>query len=194
MEEVLSPSNLLRGRRVRLTALTKDDLRILARWYQDAEFLRLYDSRPAYPRSEAELANWLEELAKDQNTFAFAIRLLEGEELLGYLEIDGVDWQHGVCGLGLGFGDRANWGKGYGYEATQLGLKFAFHELNLHRVQVTIFGYNERSMALIERVGFQREGVYRERLQRDGQRHDMILYGLLRHEWEAGHQEAREQI
>ena len=176
--------NLFQGTQVRLTAFTKDDLPTMARWYQDAEFLRLYDSRPAHPRSETELGQWLEELRKDKNTFVFAIRLLEGQDLIGYLEIDGIDWQHGVCGMGLGIGDRANWGKGYGSEATKLALEFAFNELNMHRVQVTVFSYNTQSNILIEKMGFRKEGVFRERLWRDGQRHDMLLYGLLRPEWE----------
>ena len=65
-------------------------------------------------------------------------------------------------------------------------MRFAFDELNLHRVQLTVFSYNERAIALYEKLGFQREGVYREHLQRDGRRYDMYLYGLLRHEWEKG--------
>ena len=180
----MSPSDLLRGNRVRLTALTPDDLPTLAQWYQDAELLRLFDSRPAFPKAQTELALWLEEVNKAKDTFTFGIRLLDGDELLGYLELDEIDWQHGVCGLGVGIGDRVNWGLGHGFEAVKLGLQFAFHELNLHRVQVTVFAYNGPSLALFEKLGFQREGVYREFLQRDGQRHDMILYGLLRHEWQ----------
>jgi RimJ/RimL family protein N-acetyltransferase len=58
-------------------------------------------------------------------------------------------------------------------------------ELNLHRVQLTVFSYNERAIALYEKLGFQREGVYREFIQRDGRRYDMYLYGLLRREWKA---------
>ena len=46
--------------------------------------------------------------------------------------------------------------------------------------------YNERAIALYEKLGFQREGVHREHLQRDGRRYDMYLYGLLRSEWEKG--------
>ena len=64
-------------------------------------------------------------------------------------------------------------------------LRFAFNELNLHRVQLTVFEYNDRAVAVYERLGFQREGVYREALYRDGVRYDMYLYGLLRREWEA---------
>ena len=67
----------------------------------------------------------------------------------------------------------------------RLALKFAFDELNLHRVQLTVFAYNDRAIALYEKLGFQREGTFREFLHRDGARYDMYLYGLLRREWEA---------
>ena len=43
---------------------------------------------------------------------------------------------------------------------------------------------NERAIALYEKAGFRREGVFREFGQRDGRRYDMYLYGLLRPEWE----------
>ena len=52
-------------------------------------------------------------------------------------------------------------------------------------MQLTVFAYNERAIALYEKLGFVREGVYREFLARDGVRYDMYLYGLLRREWEA---------
>ena len=78
--------NLLRGDRIRLTALTSDDLPTMVRWFEDAEFMRLYDARPACPKSEAELARWLEELQKAKNGFAFAVRPLDGQDLIGYVE------------------------------------------------------------------------------------------------------------
>jgi len=177
--------NLLRGSRVRLAALTPDDLPVIARWYEDAEFMRLYDARAAVPKTKAELDQWLEDLHKSKEIVGFAIRPVDRDDLIGTLELDDILWPHGVCGLAIAIGDRANWGKGYGYEAAQLALAFAFDELNMHRVQVTVFTYNERSLALFEKLGFQREGVYREFLRRDGQRYDMILYGILDREWRA---------
>jgi RimJ/RimL family protein N-acetyltransferase len=176
-------AKLLCGDRIGLSALASSDIPTLARWYGDAGLMRLYDARPAYPKSEAELTQWLQELQKDKSTFAFAIRPVDSSDLIGYLELDGILWPHGVCGMSIAIGDRANWGKGYGYEAACLALAFAFGELNLHRVTATVFSYNERSIALFEKLGFRREGVYREFLQRDGKRHDMLLYGLLEREW-----------
>jgi RimJ/RimL family protein N-acetyltransferase len=59
--------------------------------------------------------------------------------------------------------------------------------MNLHRLQLTVLDYNARAIAMYERLGFQREGTYRELGLRDGRRYDMHLYGLLRPEWEAHH-------
>lgn len=178
--------NILHGERVRLTAVDKDDLPAIGRWFEDAGFARLFDAMPAAPKSQAELSRWLEDMQKDKNGFLFAIRPVDGQALLGYAELDGILWSNGTAWLGLGLGERDNWGKGYGAEAAQLVLNFAFSELNLRRVQLTVFSYNERAISLYENLGFVREGVYREYLQRDGRAYDMILYGLLRTEWRPG--------
>jgi RimJ/RimL family protein N-acetyltransferase len=179
---MLSPQ-LLAGRRVRLTALTSDDLPTIARWHQDADFMRLFDTRPAAPRAANTFESWLEEYNRSANGYLFAIRPIDGDELLGFLELEGVMWVHGHAWLSIAIGDPALQGQGYGTEALQLALRFAFQELNLHRVQLTVFSYNQRAIALYEKLGFQREGVYREHLQRDGMRYDMYLYGILRPEW-----------
>jgi len=131
------------------------------------------------------VSKWVEGAQKSTTGYLFAIRTLEGDDLLGFVEVNGILWNQGTAWLGIGVGDQENRGKGIGAEAMSLALRFAFHELNLHRVQLTVFAYNNRAIALYEKLGFQREGVYREFLHRDGLRYDMYLYGLLRREWEA---------
>ena len=184
-------TNILRGDNIRLTAVNKDDLPAIHRWYEDAGFARLFDAAPAAPKNETQLTRWLEDVQKDQSGFLFAIRPVDGQTLLGYVELDGIMWSNGNAWLGLGLGDRDNWGKGYGTEAIRLALNFAFNELNLHRIQLSVFSYNERALALYEKLGFVREGLFREHLRRDGQFYDMILYGLLRREWQAANSVAR---
>ncbi len=179
-----APTPLLRGHFVRLTALRLADIPTMAAWDQDSQLLRLYDARPARPRSEAELTEWVNDRRDDPNNVIFGIRRIDEETLLGTVELDGILWSHGVCGLGIAIGERANWGQGYGPEAAQLSLAFAFHELNLYRVTATVFAYNQRSISFVERLGFRREGAFREFIHRDGQRYDMLLYGLLRPEWD----------
>ncbi len=170
---------------IRLTALTREDLPIITHWYEDAAMQHLFDARPAAPRSLANLEQWLDGQRDAPDGVLFGIRRRADDALLGYVEIDGILWSHRVGWLAIVIGERAERHKGYGHAAMQLALRYAFDELNLHRVQLTVFSYNTAAIRLYERLGFQREGVYREFLERDGQRHDMYLYGLLRREWHA---------
>lgn len=179
-------ANLLRGNRVRLTALDKRDIPAIARWYEDAGYLRLQESRIALPLSREQVAADLERLEEADDTIVLAIRTVADERLIGTVGFFEIEWANRSAWLSLGIGDRADWGKGYGSEALALGLRYAYDELNFHRLSLTVFDYNERAIALYEKAGFQREGVFREFGQRDGRRYDMYLYGLLRREWASG--------
>lgn len=178
-------SSLWRGEKVRLTGLDKQDAGVIAAWYDDAGYLRLQESKLARPRSEAEMAADLERLRETKDQVVFGIRTMEGDELIGTVGFFEIEWANRTAWLGMGIGDRRHWEKGYGTEALGLGLGYAFNELNLHRISLTVFDYNERAIALYEKAGFKREGVFREFGQRDGKRYDMYLYGLLRPEWRA---------
>lgn len=177
-------SNLLRGEKVRLTAVANTDLPVISRWWADPDFLRLYNTAPATPRNEDQLSRRFDLSQTSSDVFLFAIRLLDDDRLIGLLEFDGVDWSNRTTFVSIGIGEVADRHLGYGQDAMTAALRFAFHELNLYRVCLTVFSYNEPAMALYERLGFVREGMYREHLERDGRRYDMVLYGLLRPEWE----------
>ncbi|MBI5667088.1 MAG: GNAT family N-acetyltransferase [Chloroflexi bacterium] len=176
-------STLFEGRKVRLFPLNPNDAAVLARWQADADYLRLLDSEPAFAKSEQQLADWLHDRRRGRDSYLFGIRTLDDDGLIGFVELGDILWTHRTSWLAIGIGDRAYRGQGCGYDAMRLVLDFAFKELNLHRVQLTVFEYNEPAIALYEKLGFRREGIYREFLQRDGQRYDMYLYGLLAHEW-----------
>jgi RimJ/RimL family protein N-acetyltransferase len=175
--------NLLRGEKVRLTAVTANDLPIITAWWADADFLRRYNTAPAVPRNEDQLSRRFDLSQTSNEAFLFAVRPPEGDDLLGLLELDGIDWSNRTTFLSIGIGAPEHRGRGYGHDAMRVALRFTFHELNLHRVCLTVFSYNEPAITLYERLGFTREGVYREHIERDGHRYDMYLYGLLRHEW-----------
>jgi RimJ/RimL family protein N-acetyltransferase len=176
-------SNLLRGEKVRLTAVTSQDASILTNWWADADFLRFYDSLPAYPKTEDQLVRRIDAGQDGRENFLFAIRPLATDELIGLFELDGIIWSHRTSGLSIGIGNSEHRRQGYATDAMRVGLSFAFNELNLYRVYLTVFSYNIAAIALYEKLGFIREGVSREHLERDGRRFDMIHYGILRHEW-----------
>ena len=182
--EHVNEATLLQGTKVQLTALRADDAETIARWYQDIEYLRLQDTNIAHPRNASTITTYLKEWNEASDTVAFGIRTVDKGALIGTTGLYEIEWANGVGWLGIGIGERAYWGKGYGSEALTLLLQYAFRELNFHRVQLTVVDYNKRAIAVYEKLGFKHEGVFREFGQRDGERYDMHLYGLLRSEWQ----------
>lgn len=176
--------DLLRGEHVYLSAVEDADLEVISDWTQNSDYLRLYDSRAAGPRTVADVSAEIRQMQRSESDFIFGLRRCEDELLVGLVGLDGISWTNGTAYLSIGIGEAGHRGQGYGREAMALLMRFAFDELNLHRLCLTVFSYNEAAMALYESLGFVREGVYREHLHRDGRRYDMILYGILRHEWE----------
>ena len=63
--------------------------------------------------------------------------------------------------------------------AARLFQRYLFHELGLHRLEMEVYGFNERAMAHAERIGFVREGVRRRAYWRNEQWVDGVLFGLL---------------
>lgn len=176
-------NGLLKGKKVRLTAINEEDVHTISKWYSDADFLRYFDKVPANPKSEQQLREWIRDSQASNSSFPFSIRSIDDDQMIGYIELSNIQWWNGTATLGIGVGETDNRGKGYGKEALKLLLDFAFNEINLHRVQLNVFSYNKEAIKLYEKVGFKREGVYREFIHRDSKRWDMYLYGILKHEW-----------
>ena len=103
--------------------------------------------------------------------------------MIGLVEIDGISYSNRFAWISIGFGADAERGKGYGFEALSMAINFAFNELNLERLQLNVISYNTAGIKLYEKLGFKKEGIYREAVLRDGVRSDLLLYGLLRREW-----------
>ena len=177
------------GNQVRLVPPNPEtDAGLFARWMRDSEFVRLMDTDPPRLMSIEKHKEWLEkELLDEQRSdeLFFMIQTLKGEKTIGLIGLDGIRWVHGEAWIGIGLGEREHWGKGYGTDAMQVIQRYAFDELNLHRLSLTVFAYNQRAIRSYEKAGFKVEGRAREFLNREGLRHDMIFMGILRDEWES---------
>lgn len=164
------------GKKVRLTSMKKGDLPTYRAWNSIESFGRYYNASPIREESEKNAEILIEE--HSDRTFRFAIRPIDSEDFLGLCAIEDIVWPHRVGWVSIALGPDYH-GKGYGKEAMELLINYAFNEVNLHRIQLSVFSYNDSAIKLYESLGFTHEGSFREWLQRDGKRHDMHLYGLL---------------
>ena len=176
---------LFRGKLVRLAPSTRDDAEVFARWSQDADYLRNLDTDYARPFSTESYIERFNPGRESPNSVVFHLRTLEDDRLIGFVAIDTIEWNNQVGLLAIGIGEPNYRGRGYGADALRLILRYAFDELNLHRVGLDVIANNAQAIQAYERVGFRQEGIQRDAVLRDGQRHGLMVMGILRHEWEA---------
>ncbi|RNF85937.1 GNAT family N-acetyltransferase [Montanilutibacter psychrotolerans] len=177
--DVLSPQE---GATVRLRAHRQADLDDFFALYSDPEVMR-YWSFPAWTHIEQARDRFASTLACDpQRLVCWAIAERDSDRLVGGVTLHSIDAAQGRAEIGYAL-RRPYWGRGMAGEAMRLAIAHAFDVLELRRIEADIDPRNGPSCRLIERLGFHREGLLRERWQVAGDLQDSAIYGLLAHEW-----------
>ena len=176
--------NLLVGEKIKLTSINEEDILELKKWHNDVSFMRNYDVVSAIPKNMEEVKEIISEAKECNTAYMFAVKNIEQKEFIGITGFENISWNNGTALIYIGIGEEKHRGQGHGKEALKLTIEFGFEELNFHIIYLTVLEYNEPAIKLYEKLGFKREGVYREFIHRDGRRYDMYLYGILRSEWE----------
>jgi len=148
-------------------------------WLNDAEVNR-YSRRRHVTQGRADAERFIAALG--DNEVVLKLMLLQGQRHVGNLQIGPIDWINRCGEIRILLGDRSVWGQGIGTEAVYLATKFMFGELGLHRVEAN--SCNPAFIRCVEKLGWRREGVLRQRLLSDhGEWMDYAWYGLLSSEF-----------
>ncbi|MCA9728762.1 MAG: GNAT family N-acetyltransferase [Candidatus Eisenbacteria bacterium] len=174
---------VLTGPRIILRPLRDADVEDLFEIYSHVEVMRYWTS-PAH-RERAETEKLVAEIRRGFEEgwlFEWGIADRTTDRVIGTATLFHVDWAHRRAEIGYALG-RAEWGAGYASEALTVLIGFAFEKLDLHRLEADADPRNERSLRVLARQGFRREGTQLERYWLLGEIQDAALLGLLRHEW-----------
>lgn len=179
---------MLTGKLVVLRAIERDDLKLIHKWQNDEEIMRLARSQPDHSISMEALTAELEKDLKGEETGIrrFAIQEKSSSRLIGWGSLTISRWakRYTTADLGLLIGEKEFWRKGYGTEVVSLLLKEAFEQLNLHRLGWWTYAENKGSISLAKKMGFKEEARLRETVFFDNQYHDTVVLGLLKNEYE----------
>jgi RimJ/RimL family protein N-acetyltransferase len=171
---------MLTGARVRLRAFEAADAETVWRWYQDHEFSVLDGN--IYGASLETIRAFVQSMgAPSYADASFAIETEHGA-LIGLVRLKRGAPEDGSADFGIAI-ERSHWNRSYGTDATRTILRFAFEEMDLHRVSLRVLNYNARALRCYEKCGFRIEGRARQARFRDGRRCDEILMGILQHEF-----------
>jgi RimJ/RimL family protein N-acetyltransferase len=181
-------TNYWQGKRIVLRQTEPSDWETHHRWNMDTDMMSNLDQL-IQPRSKEAAKIFADESSKKTPTgdqYHLEIELLKTQELIGSIGTNNVDTRNGHFRYGIGI-DRNFRKQGYASEAILLLLNFFFDELRYQKCNVDIASWNEGSISLHERLGFQKEGHIRRTVFRQGQYFDSLLYGLTVEEWREKH-------
>lgn len=170
------------GEKIYLAPVEVDDLNHYLKWMNDQEVTRFLNTR--FPLNRDVEKELLESMVREEDTIVLGIHLKETDKLIGGIGLHKIQQVDRCATFGIVIGDKEEWSKGYGTEATELIVNYGFQTLNLNRIELEVFAYNERGINCYEKVGFMREGARRQARFCDGEYYDVILMGILRQEWE----------
>lgn len=178
---------MLTGKRILLRALEREDLKVIHKWQNDEDVMRLARSEPDHMISMEALTAEIEKniRGEDQMTRRYGIEEKSSKKLIGWTSIRVNSWanRYTSADIGLAIGEKNYWRKGYGTETVSLLLKESFEQMNLHRVGWWTYAENKGSIALAKKMGFKEEGRLRENAFFDDQFHDTIVFGLTKEEY-----------
>jgi RimJ/RimL family protein N-acetyltransferase len=182
--------DLLEGSRVILRRHVPDNLRAFERWYSDPDVARLtrYQDGPMRPD---EIERFFTARVVGPDSLALAVHVRSSERLIGTCAFSQLDGDNGSALYHITIGEKDSWGLGYGTEATELMLRHAFESLNLHRIALSVFEFNERAIRAYAHCGFIVEGRSREAIWRESRWWDEITMSILEPEWRAARNDAR---
>jgi len=169
---------ILETERLRLTPLEDADAQAIFPLMRDAEVMAFWDVGEI---DDPDVVNAIvqgnvAEMAQGRAVY-WAMRELAGDGFVGVCDLSEIDRRHKRAEIGFLLGREA-WGQGYALEAMRAVLTYAAAS-GLSRLLARTHLGNRRSDTLLEKLGFEEEGLLRGHVLRDGERRDCRLFGLL---------------
>lgn len=175
---------MLKGKKVRLNALERSDLKQLMDWRNDPEMRKHFRE---YRELNLELQEkWYNEsVSSNPHNLMFGIRRLDDNELLGCCGLVYIHpvYRHADLSLYIGWNNAYIDNEGYASEASELLFDYAFNDLGLNKVWTEIYTFDHRKKALYDKFGMSVDGVLRQNCFWDGKFWDSWVLSILAAEW-----------
>jgi ribosomal-protein-alanine N-acetyltransferase len=131
-----------------------------------------------------ELAARTAEQLRERRAIRWGLVIADAPDIIGTCGYTRWNQENHFAMLGYDLA-RPYWHRGLMSEAVAAVVRVGFEQMELHRIEATVLTGNIASARLLQRAGFQREGVLRERFLQHGRFRDEWMFGITRHEWTA---------
>ncbi|MBK6317992.1 MAG: GNAT family N-acetyltransferase [Dehalococcoidia bacterium] len=170
-------TNPFEGRLIRLRAREPEDEPSLHEWFNDPEVTEHLALRyPLSHRTEREFIESVSDVGYARASFA--VETHDGR-MIGGCGLENPSAENRTAVLGIAIGDKHFWDGGFGTDTMRVLCRFGFEMMNLHRIQLDVYGGNLRAIHVYEKVGFRREATKRQAVYKLGRYHHIHIMGLL---------------
>ena len=175
---------MFEGEKVRLRSMELNDLDDVMKHWNNLKMREFLSLPIPYAREEEE--QWIRgtwERRQAGKEYQFAVVDKQTNEFLGSVGLMSIDNINRSAEAGIAIHQEKNWSKGYGSDAMRVILKIGFDYLNLHRIYLRVYEFNERGIKSYTKVGYTEIGRHRQAQYIRGKYHDVIYMDILRDEW-----------
>ncbi|HEV8535315.1 MAG TPA: GNAT family protein [Candidatus Limnocylindria bacterium] len=171
---------VLKGEKITLRPGRDEDAEHFVRWFADMDVTRFLGRRMAIALYQEQ--DFLKKIGESKDDVWWVIEA-EGRAI-GGTGIHRINWLDANATTGILIGEKECWGRGFATEAMKLRTRYAFRELNLHKLTTEVDTENVASRKALERNGYRAVGIRRQQTFRGGEWRDRWLGEVLREDWE----------
>ncbi len=173
----------LYGKKVMLRAVEEEDLEMLRELTNSPDYEKMIVGW-SFPISKREQQEWFANCKNSLSRLRYTI-VTADDGPVGMIGLRDIDWKNGsASGLGMRIAKKEIRTKGLATDAWMTLMRYAFDELRLNRINGSALDYNVISQHVCTKVGFKEEGRQRKAIFKNGEYHDLILYGCLKSDYE----------
>ena len=169
------------GKSIYLSPFSEDDYISFTKWINDYETSIYLDQYSKIFTLEDE-KDFVEKARKDDKVYLSIVKL-SNDELIGNVSLMNIDHINKTATLGIMIGKKDEREKGYGTEAINLLLDYAFNHLNLNNIMLELLDTNERAKKCYLKCGFKQLGIRRQSHYLNGVYHDSIYMQILKEDF-----------
>ena len=175
---------MIKGEKVYLAALEREDLSELMNWRNREDFRKYF--REYKEISSTMQEKWFEsKVINDPTTLMFSIKRISDDELLGCCGLCYINWIHRYADLSLYIGWNNEYidKEGYAEESCRLLFNYGFNELGLNKIWTEIYEFDVKKKELYDNFGFNLDGTLRENYYHNGKWWNSYILSILSKEF-----------
>ena len=169
----------IQGKNVVLRAISMKDANLLMELINYAETEKMLGGS-SFPVSLEGQEKWITAQTGRTDVLRCIVALKENEEGIGTVILSDIDTKNGVAQVHIKMDKQRGRGRGYGSDALNTIVNYAFGEMRLNCIYADVLEYNTVSQKLFEKCGFHRDGVLRSRVFKGGRYINVVSYSRLK--------------